>query len=236
MNISSAIFHCSAPDLDSCPDESLPEFAFIGRSNVGKSSLLNMLTGKDGLARVSPTPGFTKLINIFTINNKWRLVDLPGYGFAQVARQDSARFNEAVLNYLEHRKNLSGVFVLIDSTISPQAIDLEFLKWLTGRSIPLVLVFTKTDRMSASKVKANIAAFTDRIAEWFENLPEIFTCSAKTGAGRNELLEMIDGSLAAEPLQSSVPTEQGTDDESAIGEQKVPRVNHPDHLKRTRPW
>lgn len=203
---------------------------------MGKSSLLNMLTGKVGLARVSPTPGFTKLINIFTINNKWRLVDLPGYGFAQVAREDSARFNEAVLNYLQHRKNLSGVFVLIDSSVPPQAIDLEFLKWLTGRSIPLVLVFTKTDRMSPSKVKANIATFTDSIAASFENLPEIFTCSAKTGAGRNELLEMIDLSLAAEPLESSAETDPGADDESAIGEQKIAPVNHPEHLKRTRPW
>ena len=123
MNISSAIFDRSAPDLESCPDESLPEFAFIGRSNVGKSSLLNMLAGKDGLARVSPTPGFTKLINIFTMNKNWRLVDLPGYGFAQVAREDSARFNASVLEYLQHRKNLACVFALIDSTLPPQKID-----------------------------------------------------------------------------------------------------------------
>ncbi len=236
MKISSAIFDRSAPDLDSCPDESLAEFAFIGRSNVGKSSLLNMLAGKDGLARVSPMPGFTKLINIFTINKKWRLVDLPGYGFAQVARQDSDRFNQAVLRYLEHRKNLSGVFVLIDSSVPPQEIDIDFLKWLTGRSIPLVLVFTKTDRMSPSKVQANIATFTDRIATSFEALPEIFTCSAKTGAGRNELLEMIDQSLAAEPLESSAETESVTDGESAVPEKIIAPVNHPEHLKRTRPW
>src|SRR5882672_10231571 len=109
MNISSAIFDRSAPDLDSCPDESLPEFAFIGRSNVGKSSLLNMLAGKNGLARVSPRPGFTKLINIFTMNKTWRLVDLPGYGFAEGARKDSSRFNKAVLDYLQHRPNLCCV-------------------------------------------------------------------------------------------------------------------------------
>ena len=236
MNISSAIFDCSAPDLDSCPDESLPEFAFIGRSNVGKSSLLNMLAGKDGLARVSPTPGFTKLINIFTINNTWRLVDLPGYGFAQVARQDSARFNEAVHHYLQNRKNLSGVFVLIDSSVPPQAIDLEFLKWLSGRSVALVLVFTKTDRMSPSKVQANIAAFTDRIAPLFEQLPEIFTCSAKTGAGRSELLGMIDQSLAAAPLETPAETEPATDDESAVREKIIAPVRHPEHLRRTRPW
>ncbi|MDB6059369.1 MAG: YihA family ribosome biosis GTP-binding protein, partial [Verrucomicrobiales bacterium] len=236
MNISSAIFDCSAPDLDSCPDESLPEFAFIGRSNVGKSSLLNMLAGKDGLARVSPTPGFTKLINIFTMNKRWRLVDLPGYGFAQVARKDSARFNDAVLHYLQNRKNLSGVFVLIDSSVPPQAIDLEFLKWLTGRSIALVLVFTKTDRMSPSKVEANIATFTERIAPLFEQLPEIFKCSAKTGAGRNELLGMIGDSLTAAPLKSSAETEPMTDDESALREKPIARVKHPEHLKRTRPW
>src|SRR3954447_18023140 len=115
MHISSATFHSSAPDLDSCPDESLPEFAFIGRSNVGKSSLLNMLAGKEALARVSPTPGFTKLINIFTINQSWRLVDLPGYGFAQVARQDRTLFNQAVADYLRHRHNLCCVFALVDS-------------------------------------------------------------------------------------------------------------------------
>ena len=115
MNISSAIFDRSAPDLDSCPDEALPEFAFIGRSNVGKSSLLNMLAGEQGLARVSPTPGFTKLINIFTMNKCWRLVDLPGYGFADGARKDRVKFNQAVFNYLKHRTNLCSVFALIES-------------------------------------------------------------------------------------------------------------------------
>ena len=236
MNISSAIFDRSAPDLDSCPDESLPEFAFIGRSNVGKSSLLNMLAGKDGLARVSPTPGFTKLINIFTINKTWRLVDLPGYGYAHVAHKDRSRFNKSVANYLQHRTNLCCVFALIDSGLPPQNIDLEFVRWLTAHSLPFALVFTKTDRVTPQKLEANIAAFTDRIAASFEHLPEIFTCSAKTGAGRNELLEMIDQSLAAEPLEPSAETEPVTDDESAIGEQKITRVKHPEHLKHTRPW
>src|SRR5882672_8720369 len=157
MNISSAIFDRSAPDLDSCPDESLPEFAFIGRSNVGKSSLLNMLAGKSGLARVSPTPGFTKLINIFTMNNCWRLVDLPGYGFAQVARKDSARFSQAVSDYLEHRTNLCLVFALIDSGLGPQEIDLEFVEWLVRQAVPFVLVFTKTDKVSPMTAQANIA-------------------------------------------------------------------------------
>src|SRR5947209_9739621 len=137
MDISSAKFHGSAPDLDSCPDESLPEFAFIGRSNVGKSSLLNMLAGKGVLARVSPTPGFTKLINVFTINQTWRLVDLPGYGFAQVARKDRTQFNEAVADYLKHRPNLCCVFALIDSGLAPQKIDLEFVQWLTLQTVQI---------------------------------------------------------------------------------------------------
>src|SRR5512136_2614700 len=179
VNISSAIFDCSAPDLDSCPDESLPEFAFIGRSNVGKSSLLNMLAGEHGMARVSATPGFTKLINIFTMNKCWRLVDLPGYGFAHGARHHRARFNQAVSEYLEHRANLCLVFALIDSGLAPQQIDLEFVEWLVQRAVPFVLVFTKTDKVAAATVQANIAAFTGRISAWFEKLPTVLTCSAE---------------------------------------------------------
>src|SRR5512136_1111197 len=136
VNISSATFDCSAPDSDSYPDESLPEFAFIGRSNVGKSSLLNLLAGEQGMARVSSTPGFTKLINIFTVNKCWRLVDLPGYGFADGARKHSARFNKAVAEYLEHRTNLCLVFALIDSGLGPQEIDLEFVEWLVRHAVP----------------------------------------------------------------------------------------------------
>src|ERR1043165_3089911 len=195
VNISSAIFDRSAPDLDSCPDESLPEFAFIGRSNVGKSSLLNMLARKAGLARVSPTRGFTKLINIFTMNKTWRLVDLPGYGFAQTAREDRSAFNEAVADYLEHRPNLCCVFALIDSGLPPQKIDLEFVQWLAGHSLPFVLGFTKTDRGTPEMVAANIASFTSAIAGWFEKLPEIFQCSSITGNGRSELLGVISRTL-----------------------------------------
>jgi GTP-binding protein len=197
VNISSAIFDCSAPDLDSCPDESLPEFAFIGRSNVGKSSLLNMLAGEQGLARVSPTPGFTKLINLFTMNKCWRLVDLPGYGFAQVAREDSARFNQSVNDYLENRPNLCLVFALIESGLAPQEIDLEFVEWLVRHAVPFVFVFTKTDKVSAVMAHTNIAAFTDRISAWFEKPPAVFTCSAATGQGRQELLEVIEDEMTA---------------------------------------
>jgi GTP-binding protein len=202
VNISSAIFDRSAPDLDSCPDESLPEFAFIGRSNVGKSSLLNMLAGKGILARVSTTPGFTKLINFFTMSKTWRLVDLPGYGFAAGTKQESARFNKAVARYLKHRPNLCCVFALLDSGLAPQEIDLEFVEWLTRNSVPFVLVFTKTDRDTPEAAEANIAAFTARIAGWFEQLPEIFRCSATTAQGRSELLGVIGATLDAIPKEA----------------------------------
>jgi GTP-binding protein len=226
VNISSAIFDCSAPSLDSCPDESLPEFAFIGRSNVGKSSLLNMFTGKENLARVSPTPGFTKLINFFTINKTWRLVDLPGYGFAEGARKDSARFNRAVLNYLEHRTNLCSVFALIESALPPQPIDIEFIEWLTRKAVPFVLVFTKSDKVLAKVAQANIAAFMEQISAWYEKPPASFSCSAETGEGRAELLAVIDEAMtaiAAEQRQSA----------TAEPDRPQPRKPRPD---RHRPW
>ena len=215
MHISSAIFDRSAPDLDSCPDESLPEFAFIGRSNVGKSSLLNMLSGKLGLARVSPTPGFTKLINIFTMNKRWRLVDLPGYGFAQVARKDKTQFNRSVANYLKDRPNLCCVFALIDSGLPPQTIDLEFVEWLASNSVPFVLVFTKTDRVTAKTVQTNITAFTDRISGWCVAPPEIFTCSATTKQGRKELLGVIEETMIAAETEAPAEAEQPSPDPEA---------------------
>ena len=198
MNITSAVFDCSAPDLDSCPDEDLPEFAFIGRSNVGKSSLLNALVKQKGLARVSKTPGFTKLINFFTINKSWRLVDLPGYGFAHVARANKEKFNAAVNDYLVNRENISGVFVLIDSRHTPQKIDLEFVHWLGSKSVALVLVFTKSDKVRPGQLKKNVELFKESIAEWFEEMPEIFTCSSVTKQGMPQLLDIIDGALKSE--------------------------------------
>ncbi len=245
MNISSAIFDRSAPDLDSCPDESLPEFAFIGRSNVGKSSLLNMLAGKNDLARVSPTPGFTKLINIFTMNKTWRLVDLPGYGFAQVARENKTLFNRAVNDYLKHRPNLCCVFALLDSGLAPQKIDLEFVEWLTRNAVPYVLVFTKTDRGTPEAVQANIAAFTAHIAGWFERLPEIFRCSSVTGQGRSELLGVIGATLAAGPAESepmatpaSLPAEVEPPFSMQVraGRSQEKSGHTKSQLKRARPW
>jgi GTP-binding protein len=204
VNISSAIFDCSAPDLASCPEESLPEFAFIGRSNSGKSSLLNLLSGRADLARTSPTPGFTKLINFFTINKTWRLVDLPGYGFAEGAKKESARFNQAVSHYLKRRTNLCLVFALIDSGLEPQEMDVDFVEWLARNAVPFVIVFTKTDKNPMATVEANIVAFTARIAGWFEQLPEIFRCSSTTGKGRSELLGAIGMTLDAIPAEPEI--------------------------------
>jgi len=232
VNISSAIFDRSAPDLNSCPDESLPEFAFIGRSNVGKSSLLNLLAGEQGLARVSPGPGFTKLINLFTMNKCWRLVDLPGYGFAEGAKLDRTRFNAAVSDYLENRTNLCLVFALIDSSLAPQAIDLEFVEWLVRHAVPFVLVFTKTDKVTPNTVQANIAAFTARISEWFEKLPAVFTCSVETRQGRQELLGVIDEQMKAINATSSRAR--------VHAETLSPQTNYRENRKRrpdlNRPW
>ena len=233
MNISSAIFDCSAPNLDACPNESLPEFAFIGRSNVGKSSLLNLLAGESGLARVSPTPGFTKLINIFTMNKTWRLVDLPGYGFAEGAKKDSARFNQAVSHYLKRRPNLCLVFALIDSGLEPQEIDVDFVEWLARNAVPFVLVFTKTDKVSPATVAANIAAFMTRIAAWFVQPPTNFTCSAKTGQGRSELLGVIDEQLVAIAAQANQAEETG---ERLPEHQPDARERHKQRPDLDRPW
>ena len=235
VQISSAIFDCSAPDLESCPDESLPEFAFIGRSNVGKSSLLNLLAGEQGLARVSPTPGFTKLINIFTMNKTWRLVDLPGYGFAEGARKDRARFNQAVSNYLEHRTNLCSVFALIEAGLPPQEIDVEFVGWLTRRAVPYVLVFTKADKVTPATAQANIAAFMERISAWFEKPPTVFTCSAETGQGRQELLGVIDEAMTAIQAESRQVSNspEGSPAPNAKPGVREPRKRRPD---LNRPW
>ena len=175
----------------------MPEFAFIGRSNVGKSSLLNMLAGEQGLARTSPTPGFTKLINIFTMNREWRLVDLPGYGFAAGAKKESNRFNRSVADYLKHRANLSLVFALMDSGLPPQENDLEFVQWLVRNEVPFVLVFTKLDKSPPAVAQANIAAFKEKISAWFVQLPATFTCSANTGLGRQDLLGVIEEMMVA---------------------------------------
>jgi GTP-binding protein len=191
MRITSAEFLTSSPDLESCPDPTAPEFAFIGRSNVGKSSLLNMLTGRKDLAKVSGKPGHTRLINFFDINRSWRLVDLPGYGYAKTSKSDRDKFQMMIAEYLSQREGLSCVFVLIDSRHSPQSIDLEFVRWLMESGVPFVLVFTKADKLKKGKVKKNMDLFGEAMSEWCAGLPRMFVSSAEKGDGRRDILEFI---------------------------------------------
>jgi len=197
MKIKSALFETSAPNLSGCPRLALPEFAFIGRSNVGKSSLINLLAEQRDLARVSDLPGKTQLINFFTINKNWRLVDLPGYGYAHVAKTKRADFNEAVADYIEGRENLRAVFVLVDSRLPPQTLDRDFIGWLAGTGVPFVLVFTKIDKLSLSQAQNSIALFRQTVIAGLDPAPLVIATSAKTKAGRSEILQFIADQLAA---------------------------------------
>jgi len=174
----------------------LPEFALIGRSNVGKSSLVNMLTRSEGLAKVSQIPGKTQLINFFTINGAWNLVDLPGYGFAKVGKAERGGFSTMVADYLQNRSSLVGTFVLIDARLSPQALDLEFLRWMVGYGLAFILVFTKTDSLSKTAVQKNIGVFLSAMGGITEEPPAYVLSSAKEGVGRREILALIDSALS----------------------------------------
>jgi GTP-binding protein len=187
-----AEFVKSASTIINCPPPNHPEYAFIGRSNVGKSSLINMITGQKRLAKTSSTPGKTQLINHFLIEDRWFLVDLPGYGFAKVPLKEKAKWEKMTWDYLEQRENLLYVFVLIDSRISPQLIDLEFIHKLGERSIPFKLVFTKWDKVKPLKGQKNVTDFKMALAERWEILPEHYISSAEKGLGRIELLQLID--------------------------------------------
>lgn len=195
MKIHSAVFETSAPDLGACPRWALPEFAFIGRSNVGKSSLINLLAERRELAKVSDTPGKTRLINFYVMNGRWSLVDLPGYGYAKGDKKERAAFVASVAEFLEQRRNLACVFVLLDSRLPPQAIDLEFVQWLGRCPAPHVLVFTKADKQSATRSHANIALFKAQLAQWRSDVPEIFLSSVKSKSGRMEILGCIEALL-----------------------------------------
>ena len=195
MKIKSALFNVSSPDLKSCPVLAMPEIAFIGRSNVGKSSLINLLTERNDLAKVSDQPGKTKLINFFTINNNWSLVDLPGYGYAKVSQQQRFDFNKAVSDYIEKRKFLRHVFVLIDSRLPPQTIDLAFVQWMETCDVPFTLIFTKTDKETPNRVNNHIALFKQHLGENNIAVPEILTSSIKTKVGRTQILTHIEKSL-----------------------------------------
>ena len=195
MRIQSANFSKSAVRLSECPPSDLPEFAFIGRSNVGKSSLINLLTKQEGLARVSKTPGRTREINFFKINAAWGLVDLPGYGYAKVSKSQRDQFNEFVSEYLLERENLCGAFVLIDSRHTPQKIDLAFVSWLIEAELPFALIFTKTDKSKPKEVKKNVGLFLEAMKEFSDGTPIFMETSASTGDGRKELLGFIEAAI-----------------------------------------
>ncbi len=191
MNVTSAEFLCSNTRTDKLPEPTMPEYAFIGRSNVGKSSLINALVNKKNLAKTSQTPGKTQLINHFLINNEWYLVDLPGYGYAKTSRSLRADWEKFIRKYLRVRENLQCLFVLIDSRHDPQKIDLDFCKWLGESGIPFLLVFTKADKQSNLKSTQNIAKFKKALLEWFEEVPQVFLTSSETHAGCEEILHTI---------------------------------------------
>ncbi len=192
MQIRTAEFKCSNTRTDKLPAPALPEYAFIGRSNVGKSSLINMLTQRKGLAKTSQTPGKTQLINHFLINEKWYLVDLPGYGFAKTSRTNRGEWERFIRYYLKNRENLQCVFVLIDSRLEPQKVDLDFCSWLGEQGIPFVLVFTKADKQSKLKTEQTVSAFKKAMLQYFEEVPQEFTTSSEEKTGREELLAFIE--------------------------------------------
>jgi GTP-binding protein len=181
----------SAREQDS-PTADKAEFAFIGRSNVGKSSLVNMLTGRKKLAKVSGTPGKTQLINHFLINDAWYLVDLPGYGYARVGKKEKAKWSDMVADYLVNRQNLLTVFVLIDSRLEPQKIDVEFITWLGEAGIPFVMVFTKIDKLTRNELQSSVAGWRKKLKEDWEELPRWILTSSETSVGRDELLTYIE--------------------------------------------
>lgn len=191
MLIRDARFISSNTQLAACPPPTLPEYAFIGRSNVGKSSLLNMLTGRNGLAKISSTPGKTQVINHFIINDEWYLVDLPGYGYARVSKSSRADWSKMINAYLMRRENLTCVCVLLDSRHPPQAADLEFMEKLGEDGVPFVMVFTKIDKQSITRTNELITTYLAKMGETWDELPRHFLTSAETGAGRDELLAFI---------------------------------------------
>ena len=191
MQIRSAEFKCSNTRTDKLPPPALPEYAFIGRSNVGKSSLINMLTQRKGLAKTSQTPGKTQLINHFLINDNWYLVDLPGYGYARTSRSNRGEWERFIRYYLKNRESLQCVFVLIDSRLDPQKADLDFCFWLGEQGIPFVLVFTKADKQSKLKTAQSVEGFKKALLQYFEEVPQQFITSSETREGRDELLSFI---------------------------------------------
>lgn len=192
MEINSATFVISNTQLEKCPQDGKPEYAFIGRSNVGKSSLINMLTKNKKLAMTSSTPGKTLLINHFLINEQWYLVDLPGYGYAQRGKKQQEKITQIIENYILEREQMTCLFVLLDCRHDPQKIDLEFMEWLGENGIPFAIVFTKADKVSGGKLKTNVETYKRVLLTQWEELPPIFVTSSEKGRGRKELLDYID--------------------------------------------
>lgn len=192
MEIKSAEFVISNSRADQCPNSDLPEYAFIGRSNVGKSSLINMLTKKPKLAMTSSTPGKTLLINHFCINKEWYLVDLPGYGYAQRGKRMIEKISKLIEYYVLERQQLTCLFVLVDSRLEPQKIDMEFMEWLGENGVPFAIIFTKADKQNSSKTKINVKKYTEKLKEQWEELPPYFVSSSEKGTGRHEILDYID--------------------------------------------
>lgn len=199
MDIKQAEFTLSAPVVTMCPKDTKPEYAFIGRSNVGKSSLINMLTNNKRLAKTSSTPGKTLLINHFIINKEWYLVDLPGYGFAKRSKKEIDKLDQMIRGYILQREQLVNVFVLVDIRLEPQKIDLEFMEWLGLSGIPFSIVFTKADKLTPNKARQAVEAYKKVLLETWEELPPVFVTSSEKKEGRDEILdyiEQINGSLS----------------------------------------
>jgi GTP-binding protein len=197
MTIRDAQFISSYTQLNKLPADQKPEFAFIGRSNVGKSSLINMVTGRRALAKTSGTPGKTQTINHFLINQTWYLVDLPGYGYAKVGKDTRFGFGSIIEKYVSGRHQLTCLFILIDSRLEPQKKDLDFIHWVGGLSVPVALVFTKSDKLSKSALNQNISRFKKTLLQQWEELPPLFVTSSTEKTGREELLEFIEEALQA---------------------------------------
>lgn len=192
MDIKSAEFIISSPTVEQCPASQLPEYAFIGRSNVGKSSLINMLTGHSKLAKTSATPGKTMLINHFLINGDWHLVDLPGYGYAKRSKKEQEGLQRMITTYILRREQLTNLFLLVDSRLEPQRVDLEFITFLGRHGVPFSLVFTKADKLSRNKLACNVQLYLNRLRQEWEELPPYFVTSAESRLGREELLGYIE--------------------------------------------
>lgn len=229
MEIREARFLISSPDVSKCPPSVLPEYAFIGRSNVGKSSLINMLTGRKDLAKTSATPGKTMLINHFAIDNQWMIVDLPGYGYAQRSKEDRAKLEKMIKGYILNREQMINLFVLIDGRHNPQRIDVEFMDWLGENQVPFSIVFTKLDKLSSGAAKKLTSDYLASLLERWEELPPVFKTSSKDKRGRHEILnyiEKINHTLNSNP-QDTMETENAKTQDQNVKDMSIENDNYP---------